>query len=263
MNLSGQLKESGEFFRTFLTRVPDMAIILGSGMGAVADDMPHTIRIPYGNIPHFPPVSISGHSGAMLIAETGHKTLLILSGRPHYYESASLGQVIYPIRLLNVLGIRELLITNAAGAISRNLSPGALMDISDQIDLTFLPTCRFEGSSPGIIYDQDLRARLALSAKSAGIQLQSGVYCGVRGPVYETRAEIGMLKKIGADAVGMSTVHESRLASSLRMRVAGISIISNAVAGEGESVGHEDVLRQSAESARILSKLITTFLMEQ
>ena len=226
------------------------------------------MRIPFAKIPGFPEVTVVGHAGAVIVGTLGGCEVIALSGRFHVYEGHPPALAGYPVRVLHALGARELFVSNAAGGISKLFAAGDLMAISDQINLTFVNPLigpaqegetRFTDMTDA--YDPALRAGLHAAAGKLGIALREGVYAGLSGPSYETRAEIRMLQTLGADAVGMSTVPEVIVARALGMRVAGVSCITNLAAGMSTTpLSHEEVLETSARVSERFQSLVTEFL---
>ncbi|MDQ6718520.1 MAG: purine-nucleoside phosphorylase [Gemmatimonadota bacterium] len=250
------------------SRVPTNAIILGSGLGGLAGKIQNAVRIPFATIPGFPEVTVIGHEGAVIAGTLGGCEVVALSGRFHMYEGHPPALAGFPVRVLHALGARELFVSNAAGGISPTLAAGDLMVIGDQINLMFTnpltgPAQRGETRFPDMTdaYDKQLRGSLHAAAKKLGFGLKEGVYAGLRGPSYETRAEIKMLRTLSADAVGMSTVPEVIVARALGMRVAGVSCITNLAAGISPTpLSHDEVIETSARVADRFQSLVTEFL---
>lgn len=232
---------------------PEIGIILGSGLGDFANEF-SSIRIPYFEIPGFESSTIQGHAGQLLFTRIKDKNVMIMQGRFHFYEGHSMDKIIYPIKIMKKLGTKTLIVTNAAGAVNETFKPSDLMIITDHINLMgknplFGPNdddfgTRFPDMSE--IYKKHL-VELALDcAKNLGIEIQKGVYAACTGPSYETPAEIGMLKTIGADAVGMSTTPETIFANYCGMDVLGVSCISNYAAGiQKTPLSHQEVIEST------------------
>ncbi|MFI5241861.1 MAG: purine-nucleoside phosphorylase [Gemmatimonadales bacterium] len=245
-----------------------VAIILGSGLGALAERLEDPVSLPFRAIPGFPPVSVSGHTGRLIAGTLGATRVIVAAGRYHLYEGHSLDTVVLPARLLHAVGARTLFVSNAAGGINRTIRPGDLMIIEDHMNLTGrsplsgpqLPNeTRFPDMSAP--YDPALIAMLRDTALDAGIPISSGVYAALLGPSYETPAEVRMLERLGADAVGMSTVPEVLVARALGMRVAGVSCITNTAAGMSNSpISHAEVLATTARAAVSFERLVTAFV---
>lgn len=245
-----------------------VALILGSGLGGLADRLEEAVSIPFRAIPGFPPVSVSGHAGRLIAGTLGARRVIVAAGRYHLYEGHSLDVVALPARVLHASGVRTLFVSNAAGGINRTLAPGDLMIIEDHLNLMGrTPLCgpqrsdesRFPDMSTP--YDPALIAALRESALQSGIAVSSGVYAALLGPSYETPAEVRMLERLGADAVGMSTVPEVLVARALGMRVAGVSCITNVAAGMSSApLSHAQVLETTARAAKRFERLVTAFV---
>lgn len=242
--ISRQHQESIKTIRQHIRIVPDIGIILGSGLGDFANTLDHSISINTSDIPHYPHSSVVGHRGKLVSGKIGACKLLVFQGRVHFYETGNLETVLYPIRIARALGIKMLIVTNAAGGVNAGFSPGDLMMITDQINLTFenplqnikRAHCKKE------LYDTEFQKVILDVSKKKSIPVRQGIYCGVKGPSYETAAEIRMAKKMGADAIGMSTINEVSLAVALGIRVAGISCITNLSTGiSGQKLSHNEV----------------------
>ncbi|MEN9796494.1 MAG: hypothetical protein RL653_190 [Pseudomonadota bacterium] len=248
---------------------PEVGIILGSGLGDFADTLEDRVAIPYQELPHFPHSSVPGHAGRLVLGKLGGRTVVAMQGRVHAYEGYSNVQVAFPARVLCGLGIRTLVVTNAAGGIHADLRPGDLMIISDHVNLSGWNALtgpnddrlgpRFPDMSHA--YHPELRRLLGKVARAQGLQLREGVYAMVAGPSYETPAEIRMLRTLGADAVGMSTVPEVVAASHMGVRVAGISCITNLAAGIGhQPLSHEEVAETAGRVRNVFVRLLSEFL---
>jgi purine-nucleoside phosphorylase len=248
---------------------PRVGIILGSGLGAFADSFERKVVIPYGELPHFPHSSVPGHAGRLVLGLVGGEPVVAMQGRVHSYEGYSSVQVAFPARVLCSLGIRGLVVTNAAGGINSQFVPGDLMAITDHLNLSGWNALtgpnddrlgpRFPDMSRA--YAPSLRELLLQSAQRTQVALRQGVYVMVAGPSYETPAEIRMFRTLGADAVGMSTVPEVVAASHMGVPVVGISCITNLAAGVGDKpLTHEEVAETANRVAGIFSRLLTDFL---
>ncbi len=261
---SGSLDEAVSAVRERLPERPRVAIVLGSGLGALADSVTTPMRIPYGEIPGFPHSAVPGHAGELLAGELEGLPVVLQNGRFHLYEGHDSNTVALPARVFAALGVELLVVTNAAGGLRPTFRPPLLMLIADHLNLMWRnpligPVQEGEGrftdmSDP---YDRDLRAMARDVARDAGVLLQEGVYAAVLGPSYETPAEIRMLQRMGADAVGMSTVPEVLAARARGVRVVGISSITNLGAGMAASpLAHEDVLQAGAALAAELETVV-------
>jgi purine-nucleoside phosphorylase len=235
-----RVEEATRFLTGKIANVPDVAIVLGSGLGAFADSLSHPVSLPYESIPHWPASRVVGHAGRLVAGTTKDgERVLALSGRVHFYEGHDLSTVTFATRVLGRLGVRTLFLTNAAGGINTKFKRGALMLIDDHINLQGTNPLigpndeRFGRRFPDMseIYSKRLRGLAAAAAKKIKLQIQHGVYLAVTGPSYETPAEIRAFRTLGADAVGMSTVAEAIVARHMGIEVLGISCISNMAAG--------------------------------
>lgn len=253
--------------RHFGRKLPDVALVLGSGFGDVPGRMKVKAELSFAELPGFIVPEVKGHAGRLMVGEIEGMDFLIMSGRPHFYEGHSMEAVIFPIELLAECGVREVLLTNAAGGINRNFRPGDFMLFADHINMVGVNPLRgfpvAEGRSFVDLTDtycQRLRKDLKRAAKRAGIQLREGVYIGVSGPTYETPAEIRAFRKLGADAVGMSTIPEVLAARYHGMRVGAISCITNLASGMSRTkLSHREVLERGEKSAQNASDLLHAF----
>lgn len=247
---------------------PRVAIVLGSGMGSLADEVADGVRIPYSTIPGFPEPGVAGHKGELLAGTLEGVPVIMQAGRFHLYEGHSAATAGLPARVFGDLGVEILIVTNAAGGVRRTFQGGTLMMIADHINLMWRnplagPARPGEQRFPIMHdpYDRDLRELARTVARDQGIALEEGVYAALLGPSYETPTEVRMLERLGADAVGMSTVPEVLVARSRGMRCLGFSIITNPGAGiTSEALSHEDVLAVSQQVARRLSVLLKGIL---
>jgi purine-nucleoside phosphorylase len=243
----------------------EIGLILGSGLGGLAERIERGVSIPYGEIPHFPGTTVSGHAGRLVLGELGGRRVAALQGRVHAYEGHDLGEVTFPVRVLRALGAGRLILTAAAGGIREDLRPGDLVCLSDHINLlggsplrggndTRLGP-RFPDMSE--VYSAGLRALAQRVAEEQGIGLRECVYAGVAGPQYETPAEVRMLRVLGGDVVGMSTVPEAIAARHGGMEVLGFAVVTNLAAGvTAGRLDHEEVLRAGLDAGPRLGGLI-------
>ncbi|MDB4870040.1 MAG: Purine-nucleoside phosphorylase [Gemmatimonadales bacterium] len=249
-------------------RRPAVAVILGSGLGGLAAAIDNPVRIPFGDIPGFPEVTVVGHEGAAIVGRLGARDVVALSGRFHMYEGHPAALAAFPVRVFHAMGVRELFVSNAAGGISSRLAVGDLMVITDHLNLMGAnplvgPAQEGETRFPDMTdaYDPGLRRVLRTTAEALDIPLREGVYAGLLGPSYETPSEVKMLRALGADAVGMSTVPEVIMARALGIRVAGISCITNAAAGvTGSALSHAEVLETTRRVSASFEALVTEYL---
>jgi purine-nucleoside phosphorylase len=270
---------AAEYIRARSDGTVSTAIVLGSGLGAFADRLVNQVRIPYQEIPGFSRSTVEGHAGQLVIGELNGEPLVVQQGRFHYYEGYDMEQVTLPARAFGLLGIKNLILTNAAGSLDTNMTPGSLMLISDHINgmgtnpLRGPNDERFGPRFPDMttIYDRELQqiahdhaADIARERLESGADNEltdfifRGIYCALSGPTYETPAEVRMYRMLGADAVGMSTVPEAVVARHMGMRVLGVSCITNLAAGmSSESINHAEVMETGERVADIFGELIT------
>jgi purine-nucleoside phosphorylase len=251
---------------------PRVGLILGSGLGQLAESVENAIKIPYNAIPHWPVSTVIGHSGRLVVGQLEGQNVLVMQGRAHYYEGYSMSEVGLPVRVMQRLGVESLIVTNAAGAVNPDFSPGDLMLITDHLNLvgmagrTPLRGPNLDELGPrfpdmGQAYDRQYGALARQVAVENNIQLQEGVYICLAGPSFETPADLRFLRAIGADAVGMSTVPEVTVARHGGTRVLGISGISNKANLDGNTLTtHEEVLEAGQVIVPKLTALIRGFL---
>ena len=257
----------------------DTAVVLGSGLGAFADRLVNTAHLPYQDIPGFARSTVEGHAGQLVLGEMDGVALAVQQGRFHFYEGYDMDQVTLPVRAFGLMGIKNLILTNAAGSLDTNMTPGSLMLISDHINgmgvnpLRGPNDERFGPRFPDMtaVYDRDFQqiahdhaADIARERFEAGIDPERtdfifrGIYCALSGPTYETPAEVRMYRMLGADAVGMSTVPEAVTARHMGMRVLGISCITNLAAGMSiDAIDHAEVMETGNQVSEIFGELIT------
>jgi purine-nucleoside phosphorylase len=251
MSWAALAREAAGIIRQRVNRTPETGIILGSGLGTLAEAVGADASVPYAEIPRFPKTGVEGHQGRLVIGALEDRAVAVMQGRAHFYEGHPMAEVVFPVRVLHALGARTLIVTNAAGGLNRHYGAGDLMLIADHIN--FMGANPLMGPNEDELgprfpdmsepYDPALIDLAEAAAAELGIPLRKGVYVGVSGPSYETPAELRMMARWGADAVGMSTVHEVIVARHMGMRVLGLSVIADTATGEGhEKVTHEDVL---------------------
>ncbi len=253
-----KIKESVDFIQGKTDLKPEIGIILGSGLGSLADEIEGN-RISYKDIPHFPVSKVSGHKGNLVIGELEGKKMVAMQGRCHFYEGHSLEQITYPVRVMKELGAGTLLVTNAGGGINKDFRPGDLMVITDHINLMGANPLRGrkEFIDMTFAYNKELVELTEKIASNQGIEIKRGVYIAVSGPSYETPSEIEAFEKLGADAVGMSTVPEVIIAKSLGMRVLAISCITNMAAGILEKpLSHKEVIETTKKVEEKFKNLV-------
>jgi xanthosine phosphorylase len=248
---------------------PRVGVVLGSGLGEVADAVAGATVIPYSDLPGFPEPGVEGHAGRAVAGHIDGVPLVAFQGRAHLYEGGDPDQIRTPVRALRAAGAEILVLTNAAGSLRADLGPGSLMLIEDHINLSGFNVLAGPNEDelgprfPSLrdAYDPELRTQLRLAAGDLGVALSEGVYVAVSGPSFETPAEIRAFHTLGADAVGMSTVHETTLARHCGLRVAAVSAITNYAEGmSDEPVSHEQTLRDAARAAADLAPLLTRFV---
>jgi purine-nucleoside phosphorylase len=247
---------------------PVAAIVLGSGLGELADRIENASRVRYADIPGFHTTHVAGHKGELIRGTLGGREILALAGRFHMYEGHTARAAAFPVRVVHALGAKVLFVSNAAGGVRRTFRPGDLMVIEDHLNLMFQnpligilePTdTRFPDMSAP--YARRLIQALVDIGQEQGAALTSGVYAGLLGPTYETPAEVRMLERLGADAVGMSTVPEAIVAAALGMEVAGVSLITNQAAGiSATPLAHAEVVAVGAQAGARFAALVTEFI---
>lgn len=246
---------------------PALALVLGSGFGGVVNYMEIDARVPYATLPGFPPVGVSGHAGELILGRLGGAPVAVLNGRAHFYEGHSMAAVTFGIRLLAEFGVRDVLLTNAAGGIRRSFEPGDFMIVTDH--LNFMGTNPLRGGGEAGLsrfvelsqaYDPALRQLLLRAGRRCRLKLKSGVYMAVSGPSYETPAEIRAFGRLGADAVGMSTVPEVIVGRQSGLNMAAISCITNLAAGRtSRALSHQEVLETAERVQPLAAKLLMQF----
>lgn len=245
---------------------PEVALILGSGLGAFADNIDVETEVSYSDIPGFPVSTVPGHVGKFIFGRLGDKKIVCMKGRVHFYEGYDISDVVLPIRLMGLLGAKVLFLTNAAGGLGEGFNAGDLMLITDHVSI-FAPNpligANFDELGPRFpdmssVYQKDLCDEIRAIAHENNIDLKEGVYCQLTGPSFESPAEISLLGKLGVSAVGMSTVVEAIAANHMGIKVCGVSCISNLAAGiNGESLSHEEVQVAADKAAPLFTKLVS------
>ncbi|MBI5476285.1 MAG: purine-nucleoside phosphorylase [Ignavibacteriales bacterium] len=264
LTLDEKISQSIKVIKRSTKLKPKIGIILGSGLGDFADSLEMCDSIDAQAIPYYPHSSVMGHKGRMIFGKIGKIQVLAFQGRVHFYETGNLETILYPIRVAHALGIEKLILTNAAGGVNKEFTPGDLMLIVDQINLTF------ENPLAGNVvplrnqplYDTEFQNIIKKVAEKNNIKIQTGVYCGLKGPSYETASEVKMIRQLGADAVGMSTVNEASLAFHLGMRIAGFSCITNLSTGIlDQKLSHVEVTEVANKVKHTFSKLVTEVIL--
>ena len=255
MNLSTRIQNAVDYLRSRTDSEPEMGMILGSGLGDFADTLENRLVIPFTDIPDFPAATVPGHAGAFVFGTKHGKSVVCLQGRLHYYEGHPMSVLTMPVRIMAKLGVKTLLLTNAAGGVNKDYRPGDLMLITDHINYSGMNPLigehheSFGPRFPDVtdLYSSALRLKLKLAAVEAGIGLRQGVYMMFSGPSYETPAEIRMARILGADAVGMSTVPEAIVAAQCGIKCLGVSCITNLAAGVSpHKLSHQEVMETAA-----------------
>lgn len=260
-----RLQKCYECFKSKISFVPDIALILGSGLGDYADTIKQEAVLEYKDIEGFPVSTVAGHKGRFVFGYVGDVKVVVMQGRVHYYEGYSMEDVVLPVRLMKLMGAKVLFLTNASGGVNFDYSAGDFMLISDQICMAPSPLIgenldelgpRFPDMSN--IYDRDLRKTVRETAASLGIKLQEGVYIQLTGPNYESPAEIRMVRTLGADAVGMSTACEAIAANHCGLKTVGISCVSNLACGMTDKpLSHAEVQENADKAAPLFRRLVT------
>lgn len=274
MNMTDLMKHLNETclaIQDEFSKTPEVGIILGSGLGNLSKQIKVEKEIPYSSIPHFPVSTVEGHSGKLIFGELGGKTIIAMAGRFHYYEGYSAQQIAYPVRVMKLLGCKTLMVSNAAGCVNPNYRVGDLMIINDQISF-FVPNpligkneselgVRFPDMSEP--YNLELISKAKNIAADLNIHVHEGVYCAVTGPTFETHAEYKLIKVIGADVVGMSTVQEVIAANHCGLNVFGISVVTDiGIREDNNTITHAEVL-EAANNAEPKMTAIFTNLIAQ
>lgn len=264
------IQQTADYLKQRTGLSPEYGIILGSGLGGLVDEIETLHKIPYTEIPNFPVSTVEGHSGNLIFGNLGGKLVVAMQGRFHFYEGYAMDQVVFPVRVLKFIGVKTLVVSNAAGGMNPAFEIGDLMLITDHLNLQPNPLIgpnikelgpRFPDMSEP--YNLELVAKAEKVAANIGIKVQKGVYASVTGPTFETPAEYRWFWRIGADAVGMSTVPEVIVARHMGVECFAVSVITDlGVEGHVEKVSHEEVLKAANTAAGKLTKLITAFIAD-
>lgn len=271
MSLIKKINESSTFIKSKIKETPDIAIILGSGLGDLTDNFENKITVKYNEIPNFMQSTAVGHAGELVYGTVSNKKVIAMKGRFHFYEGYDISDVVFPVRVFKALNVKTLIITNAAGAVNKEFNPGDLMLIKDHINLTGrnpLIGKNYDELGPRFpdlsnVYNKDLRDKVKELSKSLNIELKEGVYAWWTGPTYETKSEVKMMRTLGADACGMSTAPEAITAAHSNLNTIGISCITNMAAGIlDEPLSHEDVVKVANLAKEKFSKLVLNLIKE-
>ncbi len=270
MPLYDEIQAAAAYLKERASDPIEFGLILGSGLGALADRVEDAVSVPFQEIPNFPQSTVEGHQGRLVLGRLEGKTVAVMQGRVHVYEGYPLSRITLPVRVMKALGAHSLVVTNSCGGIHTRFHPGDLMLINDHLNLM--------GDSPLIgpndprlgvrfppmscAYDPEYRKLAHRVARTNGITLKEGIYCALTGPAYETPAEVRYLERIGADTVGMSTVPEVMVARHSEMRVLGISCVTNVLHAGPSQDTHEDVLASAEGAGPNFQRLILGFLKE-
>ncbi|QCX32677.1 purine-nucleoside phosphorylase [Caloramator sp. E03] len=270
MDYVEMIKEAKEYIKSKIDKIPDVAVILGTGLGSLVEEMEDKMVIKYGDIPYFPQSTVVGHAGEFVLGNIGNKYVIAMNGRFHYYEGYDLKQVTFPVRVIRALGVEKLIVTNASGGMNENFEAGDLMIITDHINMMGtnpLIGRNYEELGPRFPdmsqpYNRELIKIAKDVAKEFNIKVKEGVYVAVSGPMYETPAELKMLRLIGADAVGMSTIPEVIVANHGGMKVLGVSVITDmAIAENLEPLDHTRVVETANRAkAKFVSLIKETII---
>lgn len=266
-----KIKSAANYIKEFIPEAPDFAIVLGSGLGPLKDEITPIKEFNYEDIPNFPQVTVVGHSGKLIYGELEGKKVLLMSGRFHFYEGYSMAEVTFPFRVFHLLGIKNLIVSNASGGVNPNFQVADIMLISDHINM--MPEHPLRGANleefgPRFVdmsepYDKAFLSKAEEIAEREGIKVHKGVYLSLQGPTFETPSEYGMVRYLGGDAVGMSTVPEVIVARHQNMRVFGLSIITDLGGPEiAFSVSHEEVLKAADKAMPQVIKLVKALVKE-
>lgn len=269
-DIEDKTRDAVDFIREKTGRTARLGVILGSGLGSIADILEDVVTLPYSSIPNFPVPSVKGHKGRLVLGMLGGVQAAVMQGRFHHYEGYYMREVTFPVRVLAGLGASVVVVTNASGGMREDLAPGTLMAVTDHVNMLGTNPLIGVGQDVGgrdrfvdmtRAYDPELREILGKAAAERGIPLADGVLAAVSGPCYETPAEVGMLEALGADAVCMSTVPEVIMARYLGLRVLGVSLVTNRAAGMGErGPAHDEVLEVAAARHEEFAGLIKGFV---
>src|SRR5210317_1700355 len=263
-----KVQETAEYLKRNGIVDPDYGIILGTGLGNLVEKIKIKMAIPYKEIPNFPVSTVEGHSGELIYGELGGKHVVAMKGRFHYYEGWTIEQTVFPVRVMKYIGVEKLIVSNASGGVNPDFEIGDIMLITDHIN--FLPEHPLRGKNderfgPRFVdmhepYSMEMIAKMEKVAAKMDVDLQKGVYLALQGPTFETPAEYRMVKLVGADAVGMSTVPEVIVAKHMGMECFGLSVITDlGIEGKVEPVSHEAVQEAANASEEQISKLVKEF----
>lgn len=260
-----KIQETVKFIKDKTNFTPEYGVILGSGLGSFTDDIQIEYTLPYTEIPNFPVSTVEGHQGALVFGKIGSKNVVAMQGRFHYYEGYDMKQVTFPVRVMKYLGVEKLIVSNASGGVNPNYKVGSIVIINDLINM--MPEHPLRGKNderlgPRFVnmsepFSRKMIAKAKEIAKTAGIEVQDGVYLGLQGPTFETLAEYGMVKKLGGDCVGMSTVPEVIVARHMELETFGVSVITDMGDVDNiDTITHAEVLEAAKNAEPHVRKLI-------
>lgn len=264
-----RLNESKKYIESKISKTPNVAVTLGSGLSDFVNKLSNTITIPFSDIPNFSKTTVEGHPGQMVFGEIGGQYVCVLQGRVHYYEGHDLSEVVFATRLVAQLGAKTLILTNSSGGFLDGMKPGDFMIITDHINLTGqnpligknIPELGARFPDMSEVYNKNLIDKLESVFKNKNVRYHKGIYCGVTGPSYETPAEIRFMKLIGGGAVGMSTVPEAIAANHMGLNLCGLSCITNLASGISKhALTHEEVKEEAASAAKNFNEILHDFI---
>ncbi|WP_298370765.1 purine-nucleoside phosphorylase [uncultured Lutibacter sp.] len=264
-----KVQETVNFLKNKGIKAPDFGVILGTGLGNLVDKIDIRIAIPYEEILNFPVSTVEGHSGELIYGKIGDKTIIAMRGRFHYYEGWTMQETVFPVRVMKYLGVEKLIVSNASGGVNPNFKVGDIMVITDHINM--MPEHPLNGKNderfgPRFVdmheaYSKAMISKMDIVAKKLDIKIHKGIYLALQGPTFETPAEYKMVKILGADTVGMSTVPEVIVAKHMGMECFGISVITDlGIEGLVEEVSHEEVQKVAKISEKVVGKLVEEFV---
>ena len=265
-----KIQETVKFIKDKTNFTPEYGVILGSGLGSFTDDITIEFTLPYTEIPNFPVSTVEGHKGALVFGKIGAKNVVAMQGRFHFYEGYDMKEVTFPVRVMKYLGVEKLIVSNASGGVNSNYKVGSIVILKDQINM--MPEHPLRGKNderlgPRFVnmsepFSRKMIAKAKEIAKKEGIEVQDGIYLGLQGPTFETLAEYGMVKRLGADCVGMSTVPEVIVARHMELETFGVSVITDMGDEDSiESITHAEVLEAAKNAEPHVRKLIGQLIM--
>lgn len=266
-----KLKQTREFLRSKISEIPSSAVVLGSGLADLFEDLPKIVEIPYKDIPNFSKADVKGHPGKLAVYQLKDRTIACMRGRFHYYDICDMQQTVFPYRALAYAGVENFILTNASGSLRKKFKPGSIVLMKDHIN--FFPSHPLMGENisdlgprfldVAKVYDGELRKKIKKISAGLGLKIPEGVYVGCSGPSYETPAEAKMFATLGGDVIGMSTVPEALVLHHMGKRICALSFVANYTPGvTSEEISHEDVLQNVTKAAKGAKKLVQKLLLE-